>query len=150
MENKMLEVQGRKFKIEKSVYDQYPYRVTDVLTGEIKDSSTSHVDAAETLIFNHNRYLAILDKNSKEIDYVRSLFKPLTGKKKSECDSYVEENIAGRVKGCINAFPSERTQDYKEYRTENFIVRCLFENSICMGVTKVEVNPIISRSNAIK
>lgn len=139
---------GNIFKIEeysfteiKSNNHNRPFRVRCLETGEEKDSAISYEDAA-WLIIGPNRFAkSIIDGHNQDEIYIREVFtEVLLGRKKSECDDLVKSEIVerGRIRGTIVSIQSqERFAEYKEYQTDYFIVKILFENGLQRRSTQV-------------
>lgn len=134
------------FKIIKSKDDNRPFRVRCLETSDEKDSACSYEDAANRIIEPLEFAKNTRRSNSQDIDYVKRIFEQtLIGKKKSECDDLVRENIFDRdlIEGTIYYFKDEeRFAEYKKYQTNNFEIMVLFERSIRCGATKIVVSKI--------
>lgn len=129
------------FKEIKSTNSHRPFRVRCVETGDEKDSSISCENAATILVEQYQLAENVWDNKCKDEKYVWQVFADaLLGRKKSECDEVVEQEIVGqeKIKGDIFSIASEdKYALYKEYRTEHFLVRVLFENGLMRKATKV-------------
>ena len=127
------------FKEIKSTNSYRPFRVRCVETGDEKDSSISCEDAAMLLVGQYQFAEDIWSNNCKDEKYVQQIFADaLLGRKKSECDEVVEQEIVRqeKIKGKIFSIASEdKYALYKEYRTEHFLVRVLFENGLMRKAT---------------
>lgn len=81
------------------------------------------------------------DNNCKDEKYVKEVFsKVLLGRKKSECDEVVKSEIVeqGKIKGTVVSITSkDKNAKYKEYQTEHFSLKVLFENGLMRKSTKV-------------
>ena len=143
MEN-TFKLDGYTFQEIKSNNANRPFRVRCIETGEEKDGSISYNEAASLLIGEYQYTENVIKSNSKDINYVRKVFREaLLGRKKSECDNLVEEEIVngGRLKECITSISSQdKFAIYKQYKTEYFYVKVLFENGIMNKCTKIEVS----------
>ena len=74
------------------------------------DSTSSHKDAAESIIQHIAFTKGILETKSKSVAFVKETFvKVLMGAKKSECDNLVEECIANRkrISGTVYYYPEK-------------------------------------------
>lgn len=134
--------EGYTFRIIKSTNAQRPFRVQCIETGAQNDSALSYEDAVNLILGTINFAEKILDTNSKDIAYVEKVFSErLLGKKKSACDTIVDEIIDRQIiKG--NIIKVEESVKYERkvtYLTEHFSVDVLFENSIFAGATNVIV-----------
>lgn len=101
MEN-TFKLDGYTFQEIKSNNAHRPFRVRCIETGEEKDGAISYNEAASLLIGQYQYTENVIESNSKDINYVRKIFREtLLGRKKSECDNLVEEQIVngGRLKG---------------------------------------------------
>lgn len=84
-----------------------------------------------------------IEINSHDIEYVKKAFSILLGKKKSQCDELVKNEIVNRglIKGTIYSLKEkERFQEFKEYQTDVFIVTAYFENGLIRGCTKIGID----------
>ncbi len=111
-------------------------------TGTQNDSALSYEDAVNLILGTINFAEKSLDINSKDIAYVEKVFSErLLGKKKSACDTIVDEIIVRQIiKGnIIKVKESEKYERKVTYLTEHFSVAVLFENSIFAGATNVIV-----------
>lgn len=137
---------GHKFLKIKSNNKERPYRVKCLETLEEKDSGCSYEAAADLIVSPMEFAQNNLKLNSKDIDYVRKTFEErLIGKKKSECDNIVINEILNRtlIDGDIFYFTdTERFAEYKIYRTNHFEIKVLFENSLSRGATKIIVKEL--------
>lgn len=140
--DRFFEMNGYTFKAVKSTNPQRPFKVRCLQTLEEKDSAMSYEDAISLLLTPKLSCQAKLDEDSQNIEYVKNVFSILIGKKKSECDEIVENDIANRglIKGTIYSIKEkERFQVYKEYKTENFLITVHFENGLMRGCTRIDV-----------
>jgi len=142
MENQF-KLNGYTFKEIKSNNPQRPYRVRCLETGEEKDGEISYEEAAGLLIDLYNFANNLFESNCKDEEYIKKVFSnALLGRKKSECDKVVESEIVGqeKVKGTIVSVVSDDNfAEYKEYQTEYFNVKVLFENGLMRKSSKVIV-----------
>lgn len=87
-----------------------------------------------------------LSQKSRNISYVKKTFENvLLGRKKSECDDLVENNIfnCNLIDGNIYYFnDTELFQEYKIYKTDHFEIKVLFEKSFRCGATKIIVTEL--------
>lgn len=145
MEN-TFKLDGYTFQEIKSNNTHRPFRVRCIETGEEKDGAISYNEAASLLIGQYQYTENVIKGNSKDFNYVRKVFREtLLGRKKSECDNLVEEQIVnrGRLKGCITSISSQdKFAIYQQYKTEYFYIKVLFENGIMHKCTKIEVSEI--------
>lgn len=145
MEN-TFKLNGYTFQEIKSNNPHRHFRVRCIETGEEKDGAISYNQAASLLIESYQYTENVIKGNSKDINYVKKVFREtLLGRKKSECHNLVEEQIAnrGRLKGCIRSISSQdKFAIYKQYKTEYFYIKVLFENGIMHKCTKIEVSEI--------
>lgn len=132
---------GYTFKEIKSTNPHKPYRVRCIETGDEEDGAISYGDTARLLIGQYEFVENIRDNNCKDEKYVKEVFsKVLLGRKKSECDEVVKSEIVeqGKIKGTVVSITSkDKNAKYKEYQTEHFIVKVLFENGLMRKSTKV-------------
>jgi len=142
MENQF-KLNGYTFKEIKSNNPHRPYRVRCLETGEEKDGEISYEEAAGLLIDLYNFANNLFERNCKDEEYIKKVFSnALLGRKKSECDKVVESEIVGqeKVKGTIVSVVSDDNfAEYKEYQTEYFNVKVLFENGLMRKSSKVIV-----------
>lgn len=145
MEN-TFKLDGYTFQEIKSNNSHRPFCVRCIETGDQKDGAISYNEAASFLIAQYQYTENVIEGNSKDINYVEKVFREtLLGRKKSECDNLVEEQIVnrGRLKGCITSINSQdKFSKYKQYKTEYFYIKVLFENGIMYKSTKIEVSEI--------
>ena len=142
MENQF-KVDGYTFKEIESTNRYRPYRVRCIETGEEKDGAISYEEAAQLLVGQYEYDKNIWDKNCKDEKYVYEIFSDvLLGRKKSECDDIVKTEIVeqGKIKGTVLSITSEdKFAEYKEYQTEHFVIKVLFENGLMRKSTRVVV-----------
>jgi nucleoside-triphosphatase THEP1 len=142
MENQF-KVDGYTFKEIKSTNPHRPYRVRCIETGDEKDGAISYEEAARLLIGQYEFAKNIWDNNCKDEKYVNKIFSnALLGRKKSECDEVVKTEIIeqGKIKGTVLSITSEdKFAEYKEYQTEHFVIKVLFENGLIRKSTRVVV-----------
>lgn len=135
---------GYTFEKIKSNNKQRPFRVKCIETLEEKESGCSYEDAADLisspLEFAKNAHIL----NSQDINYIQKTFEQvLIGKKKSECDYYVENDILNMnlIEGNIYYFnDTEKFAKYKIYKTEYFKIEVRFERGLQCGATKIVVS----------
>lgn len=132
---------GYTFKEIKSTNSHRPYRVRCVETGDEKDGTISYEEAAELLTGQYLFAKNMWDNNCKDEKYVKEVFSNvLLGRKKSKCDELVKSEIVEqeKIKGTIWSIISEdKFAEYKEYQTEYFSIKVLFENGLMRKSTKV-------------
>lgn len=137
---------GHTFLKIKSNNKEKPYRVKCLETLAEKDSGCSYEAAADLIVspmeFAQNK----LKLNSKDVNYVKKIFEErLLGKKKSECDNIVKNDIcySNLIDGDIFYFnDTERFAEYKLYRTNCFEIKVFFERGLRFGATKIMVTKI--------
>ena len=134
-------INGYTFREIKSTNPHRPYRVRCIETGEEKDSSISYEEAAGLLVGQYEFAKDVWDRKCKDETYVKQIFSnALLGRKKSECDEAVKTEIVeqGKIKGTVLSIVSEdKFAEYKEYQTEHFLIRVLFENGLIRKSTKI-------------
>lgn len=132
---------GYTFKEIKSTNSHRPYRVRCVETGDEKDGAISYEEAAGLLTGQYLFAKSMWENNCKDEKYVKEVFSNvLLGRKKSECDELVKSEIVEqeKIKGTILSIISEdKFAEYKEYQTEYFSIKVLFENGLMRKSTKV-------------
>lgn len=137
---------GYTFKEIKSDNPHRPFRVRCLETGEEKDGAISYNEAASLIVGQNQFAKSVIECNNKDSEYVRKIFeKTLLNRKKSECDSLVNEEISskGKLKGnIISIIPEDKFITYKQYRTDFFYIKVLFENGIRRKCTKIEISNI--------
>lgn len=134
---------GYTFREIKSTNPHRPYRVRCIETGDEKDGAISYEAAAGLLVGQYEFAKDVWDRKCKDETYVRQIFSnALLGRKKSECDKAVNSEIVeqGKIKGTVFSITSEdKFAEYKEYQTDHFSVKVLFENGLMRKSTKVVV-----------
>lgn len=134
---------GYTFKEIKLVLPHRPYRVKCLETGHEKDSAISYNDAASFLTQEYIRIKERDENDTKDINYVKKIFEDtLLNRKKSECDDLVKNEIVyqNKLLGNITSFNNEdKLALYKEYQTEYFDIKVLFENGFSRKSTKIEI-----------
>lgn len=137
------EYRGYTFLKIKSNIKERPYRVKCLQTLEEKDSGCSYEAAADLIISPMEFAQSTLKLNSQDINYVKKIFENrLLGKKKSECDNIVENDIchSNLIDGDIFHYnDTERFAEQKIYRTNHFEIKVLFERGLMFGATKIIV-----------
>lgn len=145
MEN-IFKLDGYTFKEIKSNNPHRPFRVRCLETGEEKDGAISYNEAASLLVGQYQYAKSVIESNNKNIEYVRRIFEEtLLNRKKSECDDLVEDEIVnkGKLMGTIiSIIPEDRFATYKQYKTEYFYIKALFENGIMRKCSKIEISEI--------
>mgnify|MGYP004654761279 CR=1 FL=1 len=140
MENQF-ELNGYNFKEIKATNLHRPYRVKCIETGDEKDAATSYEGAAQILIDQYKFAECVISNKNKDKEYVKEVFSDvLLGRKKSECDELVKSEIVerGKIQGRIISKTSEdKYAAYKEYLTEHFYIKVLFENGLMRKSTKI-------------
>lgn len=120
-----------------------PYRVRCLETGDTKDSALSYEDAAGLIVGPLMYAAKKLEIDSKDPIYVKKVFEQhLLGRKKSQCNAIVEEEIVGRqlIRGDIYCkAEKERFEKFIEYETEEFIVHVCFEHGLFRGSTCISI-----------
>lgn len=145
MENQF-KMDGYTFKEIKSTNPHRPYRVRCIETGDEKDGAISYQEAAGLLVGQYEVAKNMWENNCKDEDYVKRVFSDaLLGRKKSECDEIVRTEIVEqrKIKGEVISISGDRFDKYKEYRTEHFVIKVLFEN----GLMRKSTNVIIEKRN---
>ena len=146
MENQF-KVAGYTFKKVKSINTHRPYRVRCVETGDEKDGAISYEEAAQLLVAQYGFAKNMRDNACKDEKYVKEVFSnTLLGRKKSECDELVKSEIVdqGKIKGNVfSVIPDDRFAAYKEYQTEYFSIKVLFEN----GLMRKSTNIVVEKRN---
>lgn len=125
----------------KSINSERPFCVKCLQTSDKKDSAISYEDAANLLIGQYKYTENVREMRNKDIKYIEETFKHyLLYQKKSKCDGIVENEIArqGIIKGIIS-IKTNPYEPYKEYRTEHFIIKVLFEDGLPRGANKIVV-----------
>lgn len=142
MENQF-RLNGYTFKQIKSNNPHRPYRVRCIETGDEKDSAISYEEAASLLTGQYAFAKSMWEINCKDEKYVKEVFSNvLLGRKKSECDELVKSEIVEqeKIKGTITSIISDdKFAKYKEYQTEFFVVKVLFENGLMRKSTKITI-----------
>lgn len=145
MEN-IFKLDGYTFKEVKSNNPHRPFRVRCLETGEEKDGAISYNEAASLLVGQYQYAKNVIECNNKDIEYVRRIFEEtLLNRKKPECDGLVEDEIVnkGKLMGTIvSIIPEDRFATYKQYKTEYFCIKALFENGITRKCSKIEISEI--------
>ena len=135
--------EGFNFEVIKSTNPRRPYRVRCLESLEEKDSALSYDDAVCLLLTPMLAAKKQIEITSHDIEYVKKAFSILLGKKKSQCDELVKNEIVNRglIKGTIYSLKEkERFQEFKEYQTDVFIVTAYFEKGLIRGCTKIGID----------
>lgn len=142
MENQF-NVNGYTFKEIKSNNPHRPYRVRCIETGDEKDGAISYEEAARLLVGEYEFAKDVWERKCRDEKYVKDIFSNvLLGRKKSECDEAVKAEIVEqeKIKGTVLSIISEdKFAEYKEYQTEHFLIKVLFENGLMRKSTKVVI-----------
>lgn len=146
MENQF-KAAGYTFKEVKSTNPYRPYRVRCVETGDEKEGAISYEEAAQLLVAQYEFAQNMRDNACKDEKYVKEIFSnTLLGRKKSECDELVKSEIVEqeKIKGNVISITSDdKFAAYKEYQTEYFSIKVLFEN----GLMRKSTNIVIEKRN---
>lgn len=141
--NNRFQIDGYTFEKTKGSNKHRPYKVRCLETNDYKESAISYEDAASLLTAQYAFAKAMKEGKRKDEVYVKSIFSELlVGKKISQCDRLVEEEIVnkGKLTGeIVSVINSDISAEYKEYRTEFFTVKVLFENGLLRRATDVVV-----------
>lgn len=141
MENQF-KMDGYTFKEIKSINPHRPYRVRCIETGDEKDGEISYQEVAGLLAGQYEFAKSMWESNCKDENYVKGVFSDaLLGRKKSECDEIVRTEIVEqrKIKGEVISMSGDRFDKYKEYRTEYFVIKVLFENGLMRKSTSVTI-----------
>lgn len=144
----LIKREGLEFLKIQKVNQRRPYRVKCISakysSEEPKDSEISYDDAIDLLIQNIRFHEARTSDKDSDIEYIRRVFtEALKGKKLSECNEIVKNEIAGqKIKEQITASPRGQFDMEQVYITKHFKIIVICEWSGMAGITKIKVDKI--------